>query len=219
MEDRIHEEVKAFVEVLDSSAAKPLDIHDLVQTAVANVICSLMFGRRFDYNNPQFKKYVRGIDENFKNIGLSAIVNFFPMLEHLPGDPTLRFRLKVVRSSKYFFLSFLLLHFFFFSFSFSFLKDFFFSSSFLHLFFFISSLLFTLYFFFLFILHFSFFFLFLLHLYLTSRVYNSSTMYRFSGSDFLSRVISIYLSIDRSLGNRFISIYISIGKRFISIYR
>lgn len=87
MEDRIHEEVKAFVEVLDSSSAKPLDIHDLVQTAVANVICSLMFGRRFDYNNPQFKKYVRGIDENFKNIGLSAIVNFFPMLEHLPGDP------------------------------------------------------------------------------------------------------------------------------------
>lgn len=87
MEDRIHEEVRAFVDALDSTASQPLDIHDLVQTAVANVICSLMFGRRFDYNNPQFKKYVRGIDENFKNIGLSAIVNFFPLLEHLPGDP------------------------------------------------------------------------------------------------------------------------------------
>ncbi|XP_029650979.1 cytochrome P450 2J5-like [Octopus sinensis] len=87
MEDRMHEEVTAFVKALDSNVNTPFDAHDLVQTAVANVICSLMFGRRFDYDNPQFKKYVHGIDENFKNIGLSAIVNFFPMLEHLPGDP------------------------------------------------------------------------------------------------------------------------------------
>ncbi|GAB1599687.1 cytochrome P450 2U1-like [Argonauta hians] len=93
LEFRIQTELKKFIEAVNQMLNVPFDIHDITQTAVANVICSITFGQRFDYNDPDFRQYVQGIDENMQDVGVSTVVNFFPILEHLPGDP---FKIKKV---------------------------------------------------------------------------------------------------------------------------
>ncbi|PIO40258.1 hypothetical protein AB205_0034100, partial [Aquarana catesbeiana] len=55
--------------------------------AVSNVICSIIFGERFDYNDPVFKNLVRIMDENTKLLGSHKVMlyNFFPRIATLLG--------------------------------------------------------------------------------------------------------------------------------------
>lgn len=54
VEERIQEEAQCLVEELRKSQGAPLDPTFLFQCITANIICSIVFGERFDYTDRQF---------------------------------------------------------------------------------------------------------------------------------------------------------------------
>lgn len=53
---QIMEEVDCLMEELEKYENKPFDIQNTLNTSVSNVICSLLFGKRFDYEDAIFKR-------------------------------------------------------------------------------------------------------------------------------------------------------------------
>lgn len=55
--------------------------------SVSNVIGSITFGKRFDYDDPVFVSYISRIRDVLDNVGTTAVVSTFPVLRYIPGDP------------------------------------------------------------------------------------------------------------------------------------
>ncbi|XP_033743127.1 cytochrome P450 2H1-like [Pecten maximus] len=85
LEAKVKEEVDVFLDVIGQHNGEPFDINALVHSSVANVICSIVFGRRFDHDDKDFKWLLSNVDPG--PAGPTSIVNTFPVLRFLPGDP------------------------------------------------------------------------------------------------------------------------------------
>lgn len=85
-EDKVNEELSAFMVVLEQTRGQEFDPQYALQTAVANIVCSIAFGKRFEYDDPVFVRFLRIFDFNMKIAGSTSILNFLPALRHLPGD-------------------------------------------------------------------------------------------------------------------------------------
>ena len=48
---------------------------------------SISIGRRFDYDDPKFTRFIRLLNENINNAAFAGPANFLPALANLPGDP------------------------------------------------------------------------------------------------------------------------------------
>lgn len=86
-EVNVLEEVRPLLEVLHATQGDDFDPRYCLQTATSNIICSISFGKRFEYTDPDFVEILNIFDSNMKLAGGTAIVNYFPFLEKLPGDP------------------------------------------------------------------------------------------------------------------------------------
>ncbi|KAK7500081.1 hypothetical protein BaRGS_00008628 [Batillaria attramentaria] len=84
--ERVQEEVTHYIKALNSYQGRPADVGEMTHASISNNICSIVFGRRFEYDDPTFTGCLKAIDENVKAIGANAVINFFPWLEYLPGD-------------------------------------------------------------------------------------------------------------------------------------
>ncbi|XP_067651954.1 cytochrome P450 2U1-like [Haliotis asinina] len=87
MEDKIHEEISQFLETLEAERGQEFDCKRQVHNAVSNVISSTVFGKRFEYSDPLFNKFMRAMEENFANVGAAGVLNVLPVMRFLPGDP------------------------------------------------------------------------------------------------------------------------------------
>ncbi|XP_075175298.1 cytochrome P450 2K4-like [Anomaloglossus baeobatrachus] len=87
VETRIQDEVIALLESFKSHNGKPFNVHILTNSAVSNVICSIIFGKRFEYDDPMFEKLIRMLDENAKLVGTPKVMlfNYYPFLGALLG--------------------------------------------------------------------------------------------------------------------------------------
>uniref|UniRef100_A0A8C3HHG4 unspecific monooxygenase n=1 Tax=Chrysemys picta bellii TaxID=8478 RepID=A0A8C3HHG4_CHRPI len=88
IEDRIQEETRFLVERLRNTHGRPFDPTLFLTHAVSNVICSIVFGDRFDYEDKKFVTLINIIDENGKlqRSPWTALYNFFPtLMDYLPG--------------------------------------------------------------------------------------------------------------------------------------
>ncbi|CAH1773052.1 unnamed protein product [Owenia fusiformis] len=91
LEKIIHAEAEHLFEVFDSYKGKPKDISIVINNVVSNIICSLIFGHRFDYDDPTFVHMLELMEENFnKNLFPVSIGSMTPGLKYLdkilPGD-------------------------------------------------------------------------------------------------------------------------------------
>ncbi|XP_041353886.1 cytochrome P450 2B4-like [Gigantopelta aegis] len=86
LEIKIREEVQSYFDVLDRFEGQDMDPSDHIQTAIANIICSIAFGERFQYNDPKFKHLLEIFEENMRLVGGMSLLNFFPFIDALPGD-------------------------------------------------------------------------------------------------------------------------------------
>ncbi|XP_042121881.2 cytochrome P450 2K6-like [Peromyscus maniculatus bairdii] len=95
IEDTIIEECHHLMQNFESHQGKPFEIKRVLNASVANVIVSVLLGKRFDYQDPQFLRLLSLIGENVKLIGSPRIVlfNMFPVLGFL-----LRSHKKVIRN-------------------------------------------------------------------------------------------------------------------------
>ncbi|KAM5152701.1 cytochrome P450 2K1-like [Mantella aurantiaca] len=87
IETRIQEELIHVIENFKSHNGKPFDTSLIMECAVSNVICSFIFGERFDYSDQRFKKLVQIVNENGKLPGTPKLLlyNVFPRISNLLG--------------------------------------------------------------------------------------------------------------------------------------
>ncbi|XP_022095727.1 cytochrome P450 2J6-like [Acanthaster planci] len=83
-EEKIGEEAEALMKEMSSFNGKPFNPKPLLSNATSNVICSVIFGKRYDYNNEEFKKLLSLFSENVRLFGAGGVFLFFPALRHLP---------------------------------------------------------------------------------------------------------------------------------------
>ncbi|XP_069130183.1 cytochrome P450 2B19-like [Argopecten irradians] len=93
LELRIQEEVTAYLEIIEKQNGEPYDMKGVAVLAVSNVICSMTFGNRFDYNDTKFKRLTTLISETLRLLVVGGVINTFPWLRFLPGD---RFSIKKI---------------------------------------------------------------------------------------------------------------------------
>nr|XP_020504897.1 cytochrome P450 2G1-like [Labrus bergylta] len=89
MEEWIQEESTHLRARIDTFKAKPFDPTFLLSCTVSNVICALVFGERFDYDDKQFLNLLSIIADvlRFNSSPKGQMYNIFPwLMEHLPGQ-------------------------------------------------------------------------------------------------------------------------------------
>ncbi|XP_069823412.1 cytochrome P450 2D17-like [Dendropsophus ebraccatus] len=93
LEERVTEEAQCLCSAFRSQKDQ-FNPHFLMNNAVANVICSIAFGDRFEYDDAKFQRLLRLLDATFKaEFGLRGqIINEIPLLAKIPWivDPVLK---------------------------------------------------------------------------------------------------------------------------------
>ncbi|XP_016429428.1 cytochrome P450 2M1-like [Sinocyclocheilus rhinocerous] len=88
IEERVREEAENLVEMFKKCEGSAFSPVDMLFNAVNNVICSIVFGNRFELEDPQFKSLLRTVNTYFTILSspLGQIYNVFPRLVSLfPG--------------------------------------------------------------------------------------------------------------------------------------
>ncbi|OPJ69003.1 cytochrome P450 2D14 [Patagioenas fasciata monilis] len=99
LEERVMEEAEFLCSAVNSEEGRPFNLHFLVNNAVCNVICTTIYGKRFDYGDETFKKLLHLFEKFLKEETgfLTQLFNAVPILLHIPGV-----RQKVFRGQKEF---------------------------------------------------------------------------------------------------------------------
>lgn len=84
IEGKIHDELSNMIKKIASHNGKPFDPKMLTMNAVSNVICSIVFGSRFDYDDPDFEHLMKLINATFMRDSGAKLLDFMPWLENLP---------------------------------------------------------------------------------------------------------------------------------------
>ncbi|XP_073504167.1 cytochrome P450 2K1-like isoform X1 [Phyllobates terribilis] len=87
VEARIQDELMPLIESFKSYKGKPFNTDLLINSAVSNVICPIIFGKRFEYDDPTFQKLIKMLAENDILIGTPKVMlyNYYPFLGSLLG--------------------------------------------------------------------------------------------------------------------------------------
>ncbi|XP_069336173.1 cytochrome P450 2J2-like isoform X1 [Eulemur rufifrons] len=95
LEERIQEEARHLIEAIKEENEQPFDPHFKINNAVSNIICSITFGKRFEYQDGQFQELLRLLDEaTCKEASVaSQLYSIFPwIMKFLPGSHQTVFR-------------------------------------------------------------------------------------------------------------------------------
>ncbi|XP_077939895.1 cytochrome P450 2K1-like isoform X1 [Gasterosteus aculeatus] len=92
-EDKIIEEIQYLIEVFQRHEGQPFSSAQSMNYAVSNVICSIVYGSRFEYSDEEFRLMVDRANENFRLAG-SPSVQLFKMYPLIFQWVSNRMRLK-----------------------------------------------------------------------------------------------------------------------------
>ncbi|NXT77592.1 CP2DK protein, partial [Zapornia atra] len=94
LEDRVIEEAGFLCSAINSEEGHPFDLRFLVNNAVCNVICTTIYGDRFNYGDETFKKLLRVFENSLNDEAgfLPQLLNVVPILLRIPGVPQKVFR-------------------------------------------------------------------------------------------------------------------------------
>ncbi|NXS55060.1 CP2DR protein, partial [Brachypteracias leptosomus] len=89
LEERVIEEAGFLCSTINSEKGRPFDLRFLVNNAVCNIICTTVYGERFNYGDETFKKLLYLFEEflNEDTGFLTQLLNVVPILLRLPGLP------------------------------------------------------------------------------------------------------------------------------------
>ncbi|XP_063793884.1 cytochrome P450 2C23-like [Pseudophryne corroboree] len=88
IEERIQEEAQCLAETFMENKGTPFDPEYKLRQAVSNVICSVVFGKRFDYEDKKFTNLMSYIIDLVQLINSASgqLLNFFPtLMKYVPG--------------------------------------------------------------------------------------------------------------------------------------
>ncbi|XP_006154982.1 cytochrome P450 2J2 isoform X2 [Tupaia chinensis] len=95
LEERIQEEAHYLAEAMKEENGLSFDPHFKINKAVSNIICSITFGERFEYQDGQFQELLKLLDEVvcLEVSFLCQLYNIFPqIMRFLPGPHQTLFR-------------------------------------------------------------------------------------------------------------------------------
>ncbi|XP_033997036.1 cytochrome P450 2F2-like [Trematomus bernacchii] len=86
MEERIHGEIKYITDDLEKSIGKSLSPQLMFHNAASNIICQVLFGQRYEYDDEFIKVIVKCFTDNAKlaNGPWAMLYDSFPMIRSLP---------------------------------------------------------------------------------------------------------------------------------------
>ncbi|XP_078670781.1 cytochrome P450 2U1-like isoform X2 [Branchiostoma floridae x Branchiostoma belcheri] len=89
LEGKICEEAAALSRELVAKDGQPFNIKHMLQNAASNIICSIVFGKRFEYGDSEFLRLGHLISELANATpGKDILINIHPVFRHLPfGSP------------------------------------------------------------------------------------------------------------------------------------
>ncbi|XP_023265870.1 cytochrome P450 2K1-like [Seriola lalandi dorsalis] len=81
-EEKILEECRYLIQMFEEHKGKPFDTTCPVNYATSNIISSIVYGSRFEYDDPRFQNLVRRANETIRIVGSASIqlYNMFPRL-------------------------------------------------------------------------------------------------------------------------------------------
>ncbi|KAM4873322.1 cytochrome P450 2J2 [Thomomys bottae] len=88
LEQRIQEEAQYLVEDIENEKGQPFNPQFKINNAVSNIICSVVFGDRFEYQDGQFQKMLKLLDEiiYLEASVIALLYNIFPsIMKFIPG--------------------------------------------------------------------------------------------------------------------------------------
>ncbi|XP_013073177.2 cytochrome P450 2J2-like [Biomphalaria glabrata] len=83
--ERVQEEVSHYLDYLSSCDGNPVDIKKITTESTANIICSILTGKRYEYTHPTFQKLIKEIERYFISNKQEATITCFPFLKYLSG--------------------------------------------------------------------------------------------------------------------------------------
>ncbi|XP_053376355.1 cytochrome P450 2J4-like [Mercenaria mercenaria] len=89
LEERIREEILVLASILKDARNSPIRMKPYFLSAATNIICSVMFGARFDYSDTKFSELTEVLDGIFKLNAPFAKENFFPITRTWPSGKEL----------------------------------------------------------------------------------------------------------------------------------
>ncbi|XP_051737047.1 cytochrome P450 2B15 [Ctenopharyngodon idella] len=87
VEDRVLEESRYLISEMLKEEGRSMNPQHAIQNAVSNIICSIVFGDRFDYDDKRFSYLLKILNENLMLAGSAAgqFYNLVPFIKHFPG--------------------------------------------------------------------------------------------------------------------------------------
>ncbi|XP_069829784.1 cytochrome P450 2G1-like isoform X2 [Dendropsophus ebraccatus] len=88
IEWKIQTEAQCIVDEFRKSNGQPFDPHKKIMEAIANVLCSIIFGDRFEYKDERFAKLLEFVDDSFQLTSSTwgQLHSILPILmDHFPG--------------------------------------------------------------------------------------------------------------------------------------
>ncbi|ESO99585.1 hypothetical protein LOTGIDRAFT_201270 [Lottia gigantea] len=86
LEERILDEFTYICNIIDSKKGHAFNPKFIFANGVANIICTIVFGERFEYDDPEFLRMIDMLNYLFKNVGFQVPENFFPIVRMIRGN-------------------------------------------------------------------------------------------------------------------------------------
>ncbi|XP_014666149.1 PREDICTED: cytochrome P450 2B5-like [Priapulus caudatus] len=85
IEERTRIEARALVDIIRNQDGAAFDPHCHLTVAIANVICTMVFGERFEHGDAEFKYMFQLFEDSLRLAEFAGAVNFLPFLRHFPN--------------------------------------------------------------------------------------------------------------------------------------
>ncbi|XP_038045220.1 cytochrome P450 2J5-like [Patiria miniata] len=89
-EDQIATEAGHLMQEIHKFGGKAFNPGTLFMTAVSDIIAVVVFGKRFEYDDPEFQRVLASIRRNLDLIGAGAAMQFLPVTKYLGFLPSMR---------------------------------------------------------------------------------------------------------------------------------
>ncbi|NXN93225.1 CP2K6 protein, partial [Rhinopomastus cyanomelas] len=88
IEGRVIEECRCLADTIEAQKGKPFEMSLMLNASVSNVIVSILLGKRFDYEDPTFKRLLSLMNDNIRISASPSVLfyNMYPVLGFLLKD-------------------------------------------------------------------------------------------------------------------------------------
>ncbi|XP_006821776.1 cytochrome P450 2U1-like [Saccoglossus kowalevskii] len=86
LEGSILKEVRHMTDAINIHSGMPIDLSIHLSNATYNIICSMVFGKRYRYNDQRFQRLLTMVADFFKLSGIAAMTKYLPILRLIPWN-------------------------------------------------------------------------------------------------------------------------------------